>query len=86
MKQKTKDTIALLILFLFVSSPFIRAFYGFVDSLKLHRPIISILWYGSVALILTVCGLFLIIRFINMMHDIEYYKSTAGEKEGTTDK
>ena len=50
MKTKDKDTIAGWLLFFFVIVPFIWAFNGFTDALKLNRPVGTILWYAGVTL------------------------------------
>jgi beta-lactamase regulating signal transducer with metallopeptidase domain len=79
--MKTKDTIASWLLALFVLGPFIRAFYGLIDALKLNCPAGTILWYLGIILVVAASGLFLIVRFVHVMHNLEYYESEERQKE-----
>jgi hypothetical protein len=79
--MKTKDVIAGWILFFFIVLPFVRAFYGFTDALKLNRSVGVILWSAGVALVVAASGLFLFVRFLNMIGDLNHYEAEEKQRE-----
>jgi hypothetical protein len=77
--MKTKDIIAGLLLFFFVSVPCGKALYWFSDSLKLDRPIGTILCRAVVVLVLLIAGIFLFRYFILSIKDLRQYEAEERE-------
>lgn len=73
--MKSKDTIALWILALFLIVPFGNAFSSFTDAIKLSSSKGEILWSFVVLLFVGASGLFLIKHFVNMSDELNQYKS-----------
>jgi len=79
--MNTKNTIASWLLALFILAPFSKAFYAVIEALNLHRPVGTILWLVGITFVVAASGLFLIVRFVAMIHDLEYYKSEEKQRE-----
>ena len=77
--MKTKDIIAGLLLFFFISVPCGKALYWFSGSLKLNRPIETILGRGAIAFALTIAGIFLFRHFILSIKDLRHYEAEERE-------
>jgi len=77
--MKIKDIIAGLLLFFFVSVPCGEALYWLSDSLRLNRPIGTILCRVAVALILVIAGIFLFRHFILSIKDLRQYEAEERE-------
>lgn len=79
--MKTKDVIAGWLLFYFIVVPFGRALYGFTDALKLNQSVGVILWSAGIALAVAASGLFLFVRFVNMIGDLNHYEAEEKQRE-----
>jgi hypothetical protein len=78
--MKRKDTITIWLLIFFVLVPFGRASFAFEDALRLSRPISTVLFDLGVTLVVAASGLFLIVRFVHLTNDLEYYESQEGQR------
>ncbi len=79
--MKTKDVIALWALVFFVLVPVGKVIYGVTDAFRLHVPAKAVLWAIAQALLVGLCGLFLIGHFVGLSQRLEYYEAQEKERE-----
>ena len=80
--MKAKDVIAVWIIVLFVlGALLIRAFYGLTDSLNQHKSWCSILLQFGFMLIAVAAGIFLIIRFTKVLHNLKNFDAEERQKQ-----
>jgi beta-lactamase regulating signal transducer with metallopeptidase domain len=79
--MKTKDTIAVWLLVFFVLVPFGKTLYASQDAFRSHRPISTILWYFGLNLVVAVCGLFVLVRFVTITQDLNRHEAEERQRE-----
>ena len=77
--MKKKDIVAGLLLLSFVSFACWKALFWFIDSLKLHRTIGTILYRGATAAMLVIAGIFLFRYFLLSIKDLRQYEAEERE-------
>ena len=75
-----KDAIGLWILGIWILGTGSARFFEFTDALGRGKPASTILWDTAVAGFVGICGVFLIVHYINLVSDLDYYRRQELER------
>ena len=75
-----KDAIGLWILGIWILVTGLQPFSEFTDALGRGKPASTILWGAAVAGFVGICGVFLIVHYINLVSDLDYYRRQELER------